>query len=70
MRGRKRLYHTDAERPVALCVRVPRSLYERLQREMDIRRLTLTEAIRDALQLAYSTDVCHPVHGKVATQST
>src|SRR5262245_17601328 len=55
MPGRKPLYQSNAERPVTLCVRVPRALYNQLQAQMDIRRMSLTDAALDALQLWVET---------------
>jgi hypothetical protein len=55
MPGRKPLYQSEAERPVTLCVRVPRELYEQVQHQMDIRRMSLTDAALDALRLWVET---------------
>ena len=55
MPGRKPLYQSASERPVTLCVRVPRDVYAQVQRQMDIRRLSLTEAALDALRLWVET---------------
>lgn len=55
MPGRKPLYQSEAERPVTLCVRVPRDVYEQVQNQMDMRRMTLTEAALDALRLWVKT---------------
>ena len=55
MPGRKPLYQSEAERPVSLCVRVPRELHEQVQRQVDMRCITMTEAVLDALRLWVET---------------
>jgi Arc/MetJ-type ribon-helix-helix transcriptional regulator len=57
MPGRKPLYQSEAERPVTLCVRVPRDLYDQVQRQVDTRRMTMTDAILEALRLWLETPV-------------
>jgi len=81
MPGRKPLYQSDTERPVMLCVRVPRTLYDQVQHQADARRLTMTDATLDALRtwvgieadpnglLSYdnsNTDVLQKVAAKIA----
>ena len=40
-------------------------------RKRTLANLSQWDPVRvEALRRAYSTDVCHPIHGKVATQST
>ena len=55
MPGRKPLYQEASARPVSVCVRVPRGLFAQVQGQMDIRRMSLTEAALEALRLWVET---------------
>ena len=44
-------YHTDAEKPVTVSVRIPRALYAQAQQYVSMRRTTLTEVLLDGLRL-------------------
>src|SRR5438477_341107 len=48
-------YHTDAERPVTVSVRIPRALYAQAQQYVSMRRTTLTEVLLDGLRLRLET---------------
>ena len=44
-------YHTDAEKPITVSVRIPRALYAQAQQYVSMRRTTLTEVLLDGLRL-------------------
>ena len=48
-------YHTDAEKPVTVSVRIPRALYAQAQQYVSMRRTTLTEVLLDGLRLRLET---------------
>jgi Arc/MetJ-type ribon-helix-helix transcriptional regulator len=50
-KGRPFEYQSEEERPVTVSLRIPRELYEPVQQRVQLRRTTLTEAIKDALGL-------------------
>src|SRR5439155_392243 len=53
--ARPPLYHTDAEKPVTVSVRIPRALYAQAQQYVSMRRTTLTEVLVDGLRLRLET---------------
>src|SRR5437879_12570760 len=48
-------YHTDAEKPITVSVRIPRALYAQAQQYVSMRRTTLTELLLDGLRLRLET---------------
>ena len=48
--GRPPTYRSDAEKPVSASLRIPRQLYDQAQRQVRMRRMTLTEALLDGLR--------------------
>src|SRR2546426_9598788 len=48
-------YHTDAEKPVTVSVRIPRALYAQAQQYVSMRRTTLTEVLLEGLRLRLET---------------
>jgi Arc/MetJ-type ribon-helix-helix transcriptional regulator len=54
-KGRPFEYQSEDERPVTVSLRLPRELYEQVQQRVQLRRTTLTEAIKDALRLWLET---------------
>src|SRR5438445_4436 len=48
-------YHTDAEKPVSVSLRIPREVYDQVQRQVSQRRMTLTEALLDGVHLWLET---------------
>jgi hypothetical protein len=55
MAGRPPTYHVDEERPVSVSLRMPKALYEQAQQRVQQRRMTLTEALLEGLQLWLET---------------
>jgi len=55
MAGRKPLYYSDDEKPVSVSLRVPRTLYDQVQQYVDMRRMTMTDAIVESLRLWLET---------------
>jgi hypothetical protein len=55
MAGRLPTYQNADDRPVSVSLRVPRQLYEQVQQRVQQRRMTLTEALLDGLQLWLDT---------------
>jgi hypothetical protein len=55
MAGRKPLYSSDDEKPVSVSLRVPRALYDQVQQDVDMRRMTMTDAIVEILRLWLET---------------
>lgn len=49
--GRPFVYQSEDEKPVTVSLRLERSLYEQVQQRIRVKRMTITEAIKDALQL-------------------
>jgi hypothetical protein len=49
-KGRPFVYQSEEEKPVTVSLRIPRDLHEQLQQRMHLKRITLTEAIKDALE--------------------
>ncbi len=48
--GRPFAYQSDEERPVTVSLRLPHTLHERVQQRLSLRRMTITEAIKEALE--------------------
>jgi hypothetical protein len=57
MAGRPSLYRNEDERPVSVSLRVPRALYAQAQHRVQMRRMTLTEALLEGLQLWLETPI-------------
>ncbi len=55
MAGRPPTYQADDERPVSVSLRIPRALYDQAQQRVQQRRMTLTEALLEGLQLWLET---------------
>lgn len=53
--GRPDKYHSDTERPVNVSLRIPRDLYEQVERYRRMHSLTLTELLLDGLRLRLET---------------
>jgi hypothetical protein len=49
-KGRPFVYQSEEEKPVTVSLRLPHDLHERVQQRMRLQRMTLTEAIKDALE--------------------
>ena len=48
-------YQSDDERPISVSLRIPRAVYEQAQQRVQQRRMTLTEALLEGLQLWLET---------------
>jgi hypothetical protein len=57
MAGRPPTYLSDAEKPVSVSVRIPRTLYEQAQQHVRMRRTTLSELLLEGLRLSLETPV-------------
>jgi hypothetical protein len=55
MAGRPPTYQSEDARPVSVSLRVPRTLYEQAHQRVQMRRMTLTEALLEGLQLWLET---------------
>jgi hypothetical protein len=54
--GRPVMYQSDDERPVTISVRLPQTLYARLERYANIYRQSITELVRDGLEWRLEQD--------------
>lgn len=55
MAGRPPTYQSADERPVSVSLRIPRALYDQAQQKVQMRRMTLTEALLEGLHLWLET---------------
>ena len=51
MAGRPPTYQTADEKPVSVSLRIPRAIYDQVQHQASQRRITLTTAVLDGLEL-------------------
>jgi hypothetical protein len=50
-KGRPFVYQSEEEKPVTVSLRLPHALYERAEQRIRLQRMTLTEAIKEALEV-------------------
>jgi hypothetical protein len=49
MAGRPPTYQADDERPVSVSLRIPKALYAQVQQRVHMRRMRLSDSIREIL---------------------